>query len=106
MRRLRVEAATRLADSTREVQRLIDQAAQAADPAGVVEALGALRRGRGEASLLTDVPEIDDEAVTELLGRLDTSMAELAERADVPLSTMKSWIRRGLARLKKCLEAE
>lgn len=31
--------------------------------------------------------------------------AELAERADVPLGTMKSWIRRGLARLKACLEA-
>lgn len=30
---------------------------------------------------------------------------ELAERADVPLGTMKSWIRRGLARLKTCLEA-
>ena len=31
--------------------------------------------------------------------------AELAERADVPLGTMKSWIRRGMARLKSCLEA-
>ncbi|WP_394730843.1 sigma-70 family RNA polymerase sigma factor [Altererythrobacter sp. GH1-8] len=31
--------------------------------------------------------------------------AELAERADVPLGTMKSWIRRGMARLKNCLEA-
>ena len=30
--------------------------------------------------------------------------AELAERADVPLGTMKSWIRRGLAKLKACLE--
>lgn len=30
--------------------------------------------------------------------------SELADRADVPLSTMKSWIRRGLARLKACLE--
>lgn len=32
--------------------------------------------------------------------------AELAERADVPLGTMKSWIRRGMARLKTCLEGE
>jgi len=31
--------------------------------------------------------------------------AELAERRDVPLGTAKSWIRRGLARLKACLEA-
>ena len=31
--------------------------------------------------------------------------AELAERQNVPLGTMKSWVRRGLARLKECLEA-
>ncbi len=31
--------------------------------------------------------------------------AELAETADVPLGTMKSWIRRGLQRLRACLEA-
>ena len=30
--------------------------------------------------------------------------AELAERRGVPLGTFKSWIRRGLARLKACLE--
>ena len=29
--------------------------------------------------------------------------AELAERKDVPLGTMKSWVRRGLLRLKDCL---
>ena len=31
------------------------------------------------------------------------SYAELAERRSVPLGTMKSWIRRGLMRLKECL---
>lgn len=31
--------------------------------------------------------------------------ADLAERAEVPLGTMKSWVRRGLAKLKQCLEA-
>ena len=30
--------------------------------------------------------------------------ADLAERESVPLGTMKSWIRRGLIRLKACLE--
>ncbi|WP_242138740.1 sigma-70 family RNA polymerase sigma factor [Sphingomonas sp. CARO-RG-8B-R24-01] len=30
--------------------------------------------------------------------------AELAERQSVPLGTMKSWVRRGLARLRECLE--
>lgn len=31
--------------------------------------------------------------------------AQLAEHADVPLGTMKSWIRRGLQKLRACLEA-
>ncbi len=31
--------------------------------------------------------------------------AQLADSADVPLGTMKSWIRRGLQRLRTCLEA-
>jgi RNA polymerase sigma-70 factor (ECF subfamily) len=29
---------------------------------------------------------------------------QLAERQNVPLGTMKSWIRRGLAKLRACLE--
>ena len=29
---------------------------------------------------------------------------ELAERMSVPLGTMKSWIRRGLLKLRTCLE--
>jgi RNA polymerase sigma-70 factor (ECF subfamily) len=32
------------------------------------------------------------------------SYSDLATRAGVPLGTMKSWIRRGLQRLKDCLE--
>ena len=32
------------------------------------------------------------------------SYPELAERESVPLGTMKSWIRRGLQRLRGCLE--
>lgn len=32
--------------------------------------------------------------------------AELSERASVPLGTMKSWIRRGLERLRRCLDGE
>jgi len=31
--------------------------------------------------------------------------AQMAEAADVPLGTMKSWIRRGLQKLRACLEA-
>lgn len=33
------------------------------------------------------------------------SYPELADRAAVPLGTMKSWVRRGLQQLKKCVEA-
>jgi len=29
----------------------------------------------------------------------------LAERAKVPLGTMKSWVRRGLLQLRTCLES-
>lgn len=32
--------------------------------------------------------------------------AELAEREGVPLGTLKSWVRRGLARLRDCLDAD
>ena len=32
------------------------------------------------------------------------SHAELAEHLHQPLGTVKSWVRRGLERLKKCLE--
>jgi RNA polymerase sigma factor (sigma-70 family) len=32
--------------------------------------------------------------------------AELADRKAVPLGTMKTWIRRGLAKLKDCLNGD
>ena len=32
--------------------------------------------------------------------------AELAERQGIPLGTMKSWVRRGLLRLKECLDGD
>jgi RNA polymerase sigma factor (sigma-70 family) len=64
---------------------------------------------------------LEDEASHQLHGCLDgledrqrsairtaffdgVTYAELAEREAVPLGTMKSWVRRGLAKLKECLE--
>ncbi|HCB75187.1 MAG TPA: hypothetical protein DEP91_03305 [Sphingomonas bacterium] len=34
------------------------------------------------------------------------SYAEMATHASVPLGTMKSWVRRGLERLRVCLDAD
>ena len=71
---------------------------------------------------LADMLLVDAEQAAQIhtcLGRLDDrtqghiraaffegqTYAQLAEAADVPLGTMKSWIRRGLQRLRACLEA-
>lgn len=81
VRRQRAEAESRLADARRSAARAVDDADRATDPTEVVGALGALRRQRGEASLLTDVAEIDDDGVARLLGDLDAAMVSLAERA-------------------------
>ena len=71
---------------------------------------------------LADMLLVDAEQVAQIhkcLGALDArtqghiraaffegrTYAQLAEAADVPLGTMKSWIRRGLQRLRACLEA-
>lgn len=75
---------------------------------------------RDTAPLASDVL-LDDEATQLLHACLETledrqrgairtaffdgvTYAELAERQNVPLGTMKSWVRRGLARLRECLE--
>lgn len=89
-------------------------------------------RGARPTSDLDAVPEIADESVSALQGLLDQeddrklhlcldalddrargairtaffdglTYAELAAREAVPLGTMKSWVRRGLLRLKDCL---
>ena len=55
-------------------------------------------------SCLEELDETPREAIRSAFfeGR---TYAELAERRNVPLGTMKSWIRRGLAKLKACMEA-
>lgn len=81
VRRARAAAAATLADSERDVRRVVDASARADDPTSVVEALGSLRRARGEAALLSDIDQIDDAAVGALVGELDGAINELAERA-------------------------
>ena len=75
-----------------------------------------------DASPLAEAMLIDAEREARIHGCLDTldetprdairtaffegrTYAELAENMGVPLGTMKSWIRRGLTKLKACMEA-
>jgi RNA polymerase sigma-70 factor (ECF subfamily) len=91
--------------------------------------------GRTPAARIDDVPEIADDRISAVDGLLQDeragqlhhcldeleqrqrdairtaffdglTYAELAEREAVPLGTMKSWVRRGLIRLKDCLGDE
>ena len=89
--------------------------------------------GRRPSTPLTEVPDIADDRAAAIdtllpgesdrklhlcLDQLDekpraairaaffegATYAELAERQNIPLGTMKSWVRRGLLRLKDCLD--
>ena len=60
-----------------------------------------------DASRLADCLETLDERARSMIRTAffeGASYSELASRANVPLPTMKSWIRRGLVRLRGCLE--
>ena len=60
-----------------------------------------------DASRLADCLETLDERARSMIRTAffeGASYPELASRANVPLPTMKSWIRRGLVRLRGCLE--
>jgi RNA polymerase sigma-70 factor (ECF subfamily) len=60
------------------------------------------------ARVHTCLETLDDNAATHIRAAFfeGYTYAQLAERAGVPLGTMKSWIRRGLIRLRECLEAD
>jgi len=67
----------------------------------------ALRSGaaRALAGCMAGLDEAQRRAILMAFYR-GLSHAELARALDVPLGTVKSWIRRGLARLKDCLDHE
>lgn len=60
-----------------------------------------------DAQIHTCLTTLDDKSQTYIRAAFfeGRTYAQLAENADVPLGTMKSWIRRGLMRLRACLEA-
>ncbi|MEL7198870.1 MAG: sigma-70 family RNA polymerase sigma factor [Pseudomonadota bacterium] len=83
----------------------VEEAAPLPDEAPLADAL--LIDAEKSAQIHTCIQTLDDKAQTYIRAAFfdGNTYAELAEKADVPLGTMKSWIRRGLMRLRACLEA-
>lgn len=82
----------------------LDDAAAVADPAPGPESLAVASSERVRIDRCLD--ELETERAWAVRGAyLDgASYAELAERHKVPLNTMRTWLRRSLAKLKECLE--
>ncbi len=82
----------------------IDAAGDIADQADSV--LDLLERDQENSRLALCLDALDERQGTMIRAAfLDgATYPELSERESVPLGTMKSWIRRGLLRLRKCLE--
>ncbi|HZF94384.1 MAG TPA: sigma-70 family RNA polymerase sigma factor [Allosphingosinicella sp.] len=70
------------------------------------DALTQLEAGEERARLNGCVEELETRQASAIRSAFfgGLSYPELAERAEVPLGTMKSWVRRGLLRLRDCLE--
>ncbi len=91
------------ARSARQTDLLDEEALEVADPAAsAFDGLAAA----GETQLLSRcIEELDAKQGRAIRDAFfsGATYAELAARGDVPLGTMKSWIRRGLIQLKECL---
>ncbi|MFN4037707.1 MAG: sigma-70 family RNA polymerase sigma factor [Erythrobacter sp.] len=83
----------------------VEEAAPLADESPLAEAL--LIDLERNAQIHTCLSTLDERTQTHIRAAFfeGRTYAELAEQAGVPLGTMKSWIRRGLMRLRACLEA-
>lgn len=81
----------------------IDDAPEIADPDPSAEQL--LVQGEDDRRLHLCLDQLDDKQRGAIRSAFfgGLTYAELAERDAVPLGTMKSWVRRGLMRLKDCL---
>jgi RNA polymerase sigma-70 factor (ECF subfamily) len=82
----------------------VEAAAQFPDPApGADECLLAGESAQRIEGCLGTLDEVQRGAIRSAFFNGQT-YSQLAEAEGVPLGTMKSWIRRGLARLKQCLD--
>ena len=82
-----IDAATNIADDSASAFDLVDRAQEQGRVTACLDELDDRQRAMIRAAFLDGA-----------------SYPELAEREAVPLGTMKSWIRRGLLSLRKCLE--
>lgn len=82
-----IEDASGVADSAADALTLLEAGEDLARLMGCIEALEPRQAGAIRAAFFEGA-----------------TYAELATRGDVPLPTMKSWVRRGLIRLRECLE--
>jgi len=82
----------------------VDAAAEIADERP--DALAGLEAGENRKRLAGCIGELEDKTADAIRSAFfgGLTYSDLADRADVPLGTMKSWIRRGLMKLKECLQ--
>ncbi|WP_354675507.1 sigma-70 family RNA polymerase sigma factor [Cupriavidus alkaliphilus] len=98
---LRRAAAARVPQTAEPEQDLAEWLAD--DAAGPAELAEASQQARALNRCLQRLEQSQRQAI--MLAYLqDLSHAELAERLRAPLGTVKSWIRRGLERLRSCME--
>lgn len=83
----------------------VEEAAPLPDEAPLADAL--LIDAERSAQIHICLGKLDDTVQQHIRGAFfdGKTYAQLAEAADVPLGTMKSWIRRALMKLRACLEA-
>lgn len=82
----------------------IDAAAEIPD--GAPSAFDVIEQAQDSVRLRDCLDELEERARTMIRSAFfeGATYGQLADRAGVPLPTMKSWIRRGLRRLRGCLE--
>jgi len=82
----------------------VEAAAEIADPSP--DALASLQSSDEARRLAGCIGELEERTASAIRAAFFGGLAysQLAERSSVPLGTMKSWIRRGLMKLKECLE--
>jgi len=82
----------------------IEYAAEVADPSP--DAFVQLDAAEDSSRLRACIEDLETRQASAIRAAYFGGMtySELAEQADVPLGTMKSWVRRGLIRLRACFE--